>query len=250
MSGQPTPPRILEAFAINAPDCTPAAPVPGGRTNPFPEASQVGITNGAASLNDGFTAANMTDPAAGGIPPFGVDMNGILYLLSSWIAYLAAGQLPEYDATLQTAITGYAAGAVLSKAASPWQTWTSIVAGNVTDPDTSGAGWVSSTPLNTTEAPTAGTHNDVALSTPSDEIHDVSTAAGNIITTGFVPGRDGQKLTITKSSSDTNTYTLASLTGSAAGHQIRCPAGGILLARQYDFVTIQFNATVNAWVQV
>jgi hypothetical protein len=250
MSGQPTPPRILEAFAKNATDCTPAAPVAGGRTNPFPEASQITITGGAASLNDGFPPLTMTDPAAGGIPPYGVDMNGILYLLSSWIAYLAAGQLPEYDATLQTAMTGYAVGAKLSQAANPAALWTNIVAGNVTDPDTGGAGWVSSVALNTTSAPTAGTHNDVALSTPSDEIHDVSTAAGNIVTTGFVPGRNGQRLTITKTSSDTNTYTLSSLTGSAAGHQIRCPAGGILLVRQYDYVTIEFNSTVNAWVQV
>lgn len=250
MAGQAQPPRLVEPFAKNATTCTPAAPVAGGRTFPFPTPSQVGVTNGAASLDDGFTAANMTDPAAGGIPPFGVDMNGILFYLSSWAAYLAAGQLPFYDATLQTAMSGYAQGTVLAQAAAPWETWTSIVAGNVTDPDTGGAGWVSSTPLNTTSAPTAGTHNDVALSTPSDEIHDVSTAAGNIVTTGFIPNRNGQRLTITKTSADTNTYTLSSLTGSAAGHQIRIPSGGILLARQYDNVTIEFNSTVNAWVQV
>lgn len=249
-SGQALPPRLLEPFAKNATNCSPAAPVAGGKTYPFPQASQISVTGGAASLDDGFVPLNMTSPAAGGIPPFGVDMNGILFYLSSWVAYLAAGQLPFYDATLQTFMSGYAIGTVLAQAASPYETWTSIVDGNMTDPDTGGAGWVSSVPLNETLAPAAGTTNDIALANGSDQILDVNTGAGNSTLTGFIPKRDGQRLTVTKTSSDANTCTLASLTGSAAGHQIRCPAGGILLARQYDYVTIQFNATVNAWVQV
>lgn len=250
MSGQPTPPRLLEAFAINATACTPASPVAGGKTSPFPEATQIGVTNGAASLNDGFPPLTMTDPAAGGTPPFGVDMNGILYLLSAWIAYLAAGQGPGYDATLQTAMAGYAVGARIQQAANPAALWINIVAGNTTDPDTGGAGWVSSTPLNETMTLASGTTNDIALANASDQILDVSTAAGNATLTGFVPGRDGQRLTITKTSSDANTCTLAALTGSASGHQLRLPTGGVLLVRQYDYVTIQFNSTVNAWVQV
>src|SRR5271170_632129 len=147
MTGQAQPPRLLEPFAKNATECTPEEPVAGGKTVPFPQPSQISVLSGAASLDDGFVPLNMTDPTSGGVPPFGVDMNGILFYISSWAAYFAAGQLPQYDATLQTFMAGYAVGSVLSKAAAPWETWTSIVDGNMTDPDTGGVGWVSSSPL-------------------------------------------------------------------------------------------------------
>lgn len=251
MSGQPLPPRLPEAFAKNATACTPEAPVAGGKTAPFPTGSQITTFNGAASLDDGFVPLNMTAPTSGGVPPFGVDMNGILFVISSWAAYLGAGQLPFYDAALQTAMGGYALGAVLAKAAAPNETWTNIVAGNVTDPDTGGAGWVSSTPLSQTFAPTAGTNNNVALANSSDQFLDISTAAGNSTITGFVAPvvRNGQRLTVTKTSADANTCTLASLTGSSAANQLRLPSVGQLLARQYDQVTFQYNSTLALWIQ-
>lgn len=244
MSGQAQPPRLLEPFAVNAPTCTPAAPVPGGRTFPFPEPSQVGIVNGAASLNDGFTAANMTDPAAGGIPPFGVDMNGILFYLSSWCAYLAAGQLPFYDATLSAAIGGYTIGSVLSKAANPFETWTSHVDANVTDPDTGGAGWISSDPLYSAAALT-GT-NDVVLPGASDYYIDVSTTAGAINFTGFVAQRAGQRIYFTNVGTGVNLLTLQALTGSAAANQIAAPSDISTVLNQT--VSIQYSKGKGKWI--
>lgn len=248
--GQATPPVILEPFAKNATACSPAAPVPGGKTSPFPQASQIDTTEGAASLDDGFVPLNMTDLVDGGVPPFGVDMNGILFLLSSHVAALAAGQLYVWSATLSTFMEGYAVGAVVQQAADPNAFWVNTVAGNTEDPDSGtpgGSGWWSTKPLNTTSAPTAGTHNDLTLVGASDEIHDVSTAAGNIVVTGFVAQRDGQRLLIRKTSSDANTYTLESLTGSAAANQMQLP-GNMVLAVQYQTIAIRWNATVDKWV--
>ena len=53
-----------------------------GTKNTIPNASQIAITPGAASYNDGFPPLTRTPVAAGGVPPFGEDMNGILYAMS------------------------------------------------------------------------------------------------------------------------------------------------------------------------
>lgn len=252
MSGQAQPPRLLEPFAKNAPTCTPEAPIAGGKTVPFPQPSQISVLSGAASLDDGFVPLNMTDPTAGGVPPFGVDMNGILFYLSSWCAYFAAGQLPFYDATLQAFMGGYAQGAVLAQAAAPWATWTSLVAANTTDPDTGGAGWVSSVPLYASSAPAAGTYLDNVPPTVSDMLLDYDCTAGNINLGGFVAQRDGQRLTIRKTDASANVLTVTTGTGTA-GNQLQA-VGDIALAQQYADVTIRFqkeiNSNVGAWVLV
>lgn len=244
MSGQPTPPRIVEAFAIDA--------ASQYITNPFPVASQIGITDGAASLHDGFPPLTFLELEAGGVPPAGADFNGILYLLSAWVAYLAAGQRPLYDATLQTDMGGYAQGAVLAQAAAPWATWTSLVAANLTDPDTGGAGWISSIPLYASSAPAAGTYTNTAPPTVSDMLLDYDCSAGNINLGGFVAQRNGQRLTVRKSDSSANVLTVTTGTG-AAGNQLQA-VGDVALAQQYAEVTFQYNkaisAGVGAWVIV
>jgi hypothetical protein len=245
MSGQPTPPRIVEAFALSAPNCDPSAPIAGGKTNPFPAASQISIVDGAASLVDGFVPLNMTDPTSGGIPPFGVDMNGILYLISSWAAFLAAGQLPGYDATLQAAMGGYALGARIQQAANTSAVWISTVAGNMTNPDTGGAGWLSSAPLYSAAA-LPGT-NDVVLPGVSDYVIDIDTTSGARTITGFVAQRSWQKVTLC--TTGVNTVQYNPLTGSAANNQIRLSTGGVTVL-QNDSITFQFVPTINKWVQV
>jgi hypothetical protein len=139
MSGQPTPPRLVEAFAVNAGF--------GYITFPFPAASQISTTPGAASLEDGFPPLCFLDPADGGVLPSGADFNGILNLISSWAAFLGAGQIPAYDATLQAAMGGYKIGARVAQATNTNAVWISTVDANVTNPDTGGAGWLSSVPF-------------------------------------------------------------------------------------------------------
>ena len=242
MAGQAQPPRLLEPFAKNAPECTQASPIAGGKTFPFPQESQQSILNGAASLDDGFVPLNMTDPTLGGVPPFGIDENGILFYVSAWVVYFAAGQIPFYDATLQTFMGGYAIGTVLAQAADPHETWTSLVDANVTDPDTGGAGWVSSVPLYSAAALT-GT-NDVVLPGPSDYVINVA-AATNF--TGFVAQRDGQCITFVFTGAS-GLLEFTPLATSAAGNQIS--ASGTLGYNKGDSVKIQYSQGFGKWLVI
>ena len=142
-----TPDIITEAFGVHA----------GGGfiTKPIPLTT---ATPGAASYDQGFPALTMQPIAGGGIPPFGQDMNGILYSLTSNVAALWAGQPYLYSSTVSTAIGGYAVGAILGMSDGSGL-WLNTVAANTTDPDGgSAAGWV---PLfrygSTTVAGTSGT---------------------------------------------------------------------------------------------
>jgi hypothetical protein len=109
---------------------------------PIPTTSQIGINNGFASLPDGFVPLNQQPVAAGGIPPYIQDMNGILNQLSAWAQWQEAGGPIVYNSTLQTAIGGYAQGAIVQSATTLGILWMSTADNNTTNPDASGAGWV------------------------------------------------------------------------------------------------------------
>lgn len=111
-----------------------------GFTRPIPEASQIGVQGGAASLTDGFPPLCFVPVAAGGIPPWGADFNGLLNLITLWSRWQGAGAPVHHDAALSTAIGGYPQGAVLH-ADTVGRFWISTVDDNVTDPDAGGAGW-------------------------------------------------------------------------------------------------------------
>ncbi len=105
----------------------------------IPQASQIGVTPGAASLADGFPPLCFLPVSAGGVPPFGQDMNGILNEITANLQWLQAGGVPSYNAAFSAAIGGYPQGAVLRAAGGGL--WISTVDNNTTDPDTGGAGW-------------------------------------------------------------------------------------------------------------
>src|ERR1700761_1612563 len=88
----------------------------GAYIRTVPVASQIGITNGAASYTDGFVPLNMTPIASGGVPPFGQDFNGILNAMSKAIQFAQAGYHYPYNSAFSTAISGYPAGALLTRA--------------------------------------------------------------------------------------------------------------------------------------
>lgn len=238
MSGQPSPIKLIEAFAINAG----AAYI----TKPFPVPSQIpGGNPGSASLNDGFTPLNMTPQEEGGIPVSGKDMNGICYLLSTVIAAVSAGQVfYPFDAVYAAAIGGYAVGATLQGALNLAQRWTNTLNGNTADPAADASHWISSVPLYATSAPTAGVHADNVLAGPSDYVLDFNTAAGVITLNGFVAQRDGQRLIV--SNTGANPLTIGALVGTAA-NQVRMSSAIVLL--QGDSITIQYSATLALWVQ-
>lgn len=126
MAGITTPPVIVEPFGINA--------LSANITLPIPVASQIGITNGAASYNDGFPPDTMIPVVAGGTPPFGQDFNGILYTITASLAAIQAGQPWLYSATIVAAIGGYPVGTIVGSSDGSGL-WINTVAANVTDPD-------------------------------------------------------------------------------------------------------------------
>ncbi len=132
--------------ASNAPSKSAVPFADSGTKNTIPVASQIGVTPGAASFTDGFPPLTMTPLAAGGVPPYGADFNGILNFLSAAVRWAQAGGGYPYDGAFSTAVGGYPRGArVLS--ADGTGAWRSISDNNTTDPDAGGAGWVAAAPV-------------------------------------------------------------------------------------------------------
>lgn len=123
------------------PALLPKAFAASGTKNTIPVDSQISVTPGAASLTDGFPSLTMTPLAAGGVPPYGADTNGILNWLSQICQWSNAGGVYPYNAAFSTAIGGYPKGALIQKASGVGY-WVSSSDNNTTDPDTGGAGWV------------------------------------------------------------------------------------------------------------
>lgn len=115
----------------------------GGYIRPVPEASQIGITDGAASLTDGFPPLNFLPVGAGGVPPFGQDMNGLMKQVTEWSQWQAAGGTASYNSAFSTAIGGYPKNAVIMGASGAYL-WQNLVDDNTSDPEAGGANW---TPL-------------------------------------------------------------------------------------------------------
>lgn len=116
----------------------------GAYIRTVPVQSQIGIQDGAASFNDGFVPDNFTPVAAGGVPPFGQDFNGLLNIITSWQQWQQAGGPVGYDATFAAAVGGYPLGAILNSNVTLGAQWCSTVDGNLTNPDDplTSTGWV------------------------------------------------------------------------------------------------------------
>ncbi|MBV1833093.1 glycine-rich domain-containing protein [Novacetimonas pomaceti] len=106
-----------------------------------PVASQIGITDGAASFTDGFVPLNAQPESSGGIPPAIQDFNGLLNQMSAVEKAFCAGTFFPFDSAFSTAIGGYPLGAVVAAAASG-QFWVSTADDNTTTPGASGASWM------------------------------------------------------------------------------------------------------------
>lgn len=140
----------------------------GGYIRPIPEASQIGITDGAASLTDGFVPLNATPIGAGGVPPSIQDMNGILYEISGWSRWQAAGGPVYFDAAFAADIGGYPKGACLQSTVTDGVFWISTANGNTTDPDGgSAANWKRALPLPASGAETQAGSDATKFVTPA-----------------------------------------------------------------------------------
>lgn len=108
-------------------------------TTPLPEGSQ---PSGRASLVDGFPPLTFDPIAAGGSPPWGRDMNGLMFQVTKWQQWTAAGGPIPFDATFAAKIGGYPKGAMLQKASTTDRYWISTAENNSSNPDTGGANWI------------------------------------------------------------------------------------------------------------
>lgn len=127
----------------NAPSKTVLPFAADGGKNTIPVASQIGIVNGAASFTDGFPPLTRTPVAAGGVPPFGVDVNGILNQISAIAQWANAGAGYVWDSTFSSNsdVDGYPAGARVLRSDGTGY-WLNLVDNNTTNPESSPVGWV------------------------------------------------------------------------------------------------------------
>lgn len=109
-----------------------------GLKNTIPQAAN--NTTGKAGFDKGFPERTMLPKASGGIPPSGMDFNGILFDVTNILRYMQAGGRPTFSAEMATAIGGYPVGAVLvsNDGKSVFQ---NTLDGNANDPNLVATGW-------------------------------------------------------------------------------------------------------------
>lgn len=235
MSGVDTPPVVYRPFGAEQDVPYITVPIP----------DDAPVTPGKASFQFGFPALTMTNPAAGGIPPSGADVNGILYTVSAWCAFLQAGQRSVYNVTVAAAIEGYSVGAVL--AGDALYQYTNAVDGNEDDPEVDLSGWVRNVAVHEEITEVAGQYDNYVLPGPSDYILDFDTSAGNVDFSGFIAQRDGQKLYLNNTGPGL-VQVLALNGGSTALRQVRIPSDLAIVENQT--LTLMYSNGVGKWLAV
>lgn len=215
MSGAPTPPVLLEPIAADA--------ASDNITNPMPDAP---TGTNAASVQLGFPPITMESELAGGEPPLGQDINGFLFLLSSHLFALQAGQGYQFNANVASAAAmggGYAVGATLEMADGTGF-WLNTVNANTSNPDTTGTsgGWI---PLVAWGTPTVlGLTGGVTVLTVAQYKYPVIILAGTLTSNAIVqvPNLYKQYLFINSTTGD---FALTVQTV-AGGSGVAIPQGG------------------------
>lgn len=133
---------------MGAPTVPPVIPQPWATGNPSLTNTIPNTTSspGLASWAQGFPADTMQPIVAGGVPPFGQDVNGLGLALSSHDYYVQAGETYPYQAAVSAALGGYGLGCILGSATDPSVVWFNTIANNTSNPDAtdgSAVGWVS-----------------------------------------------------------------------------------------------------------
>lgn len=151
-----------------------------GGKNSIPVASQLPGNINGASYTDGFPPATRTAIVAGGKPPAGLDVNGVLFDISSHIRWLNAGGPYAYDSSFATDsnVGGYPQGAQITSA-DLQGAWLSLNDNNTDNPDTgAGTKWVPARAYGVT-AVTGLTNANVTL-TPAQAAKNKITLAGTL----------------------------------------------------------------------
>jgi hypothetical protein len=189
-------------------------------TRTIPQASQIGIQDGAASLTDGFPPKCFVPVASGGTPPFGKDFNGLLKQVTQWDQWQQAGGPIVFDASFQSSIGGYPMGAIVEIVAGG-PAFMSTVENNTVAPAVGAAGWM---PI-----PTFGANVTTVTATSTLSVYNaglilVNATSGNvIITMPSVAGANGVPLPFNFVRVDASANTV---TVNAAGSDAFWPTGG------------------------
>ena len=153
-----------------------------GSKNPIPEVSTGSmVTDGLAAMDTGFPSTTLTPRSAGGVPPHGEDMNGILNAITSKLQASDAGARYPFDATFATSIGGYPNGAVVMSSDLAGE-WLNTIDANSTNPEgtaTISTGWV---PLNFAGA------SAVSISTANITMSCLAAARPVLILSGALTG--------------------------------------------------------------
>ncbi|ELY2523516.1 phage tail protein [Cronobacter sakazakii] len=133
MNSSDIPSRITKAFGVN------------GLKNAIPVDSSAATDNsGVATFDKGFPPITMQPLSAGGIPPSGKDMNGVLYSATLQQQWQNAGMTYPFSQDFSDAISGYPKGAIVPSSVYTGQ-WLNLNEANETPPESStgaSTGWV------------------------------------------------------------------------------------------------------------
>ncbi|WP_105653548.1 phage tail protein [Cronobacter malonaticus] len=133
MNSSDIPSRITKAFGVN------------GLKNAIPVESSAATDNsGVATFDKGFPPVTMQPLSAGGIPPSGKDMNGVLYSTTLQQQWQNAGMTYPFSQDFSDAISGYPKGAIVPSSVYTGQ-WLNLSDSNGTSPESptgANTGWV------------------------------------------------------------------------------------------------------------
>lgn len=231
--GALVPPSVVAAFTFGGtPDVDYAI---------IPVASQVGVSPELASFVTGFPPATRMARTSGGIPPRGLDMNGILFMTTGHIAWMSGGNGYVFNDDVVTVAGGYNVGAILRSAVNPAVHFFNTQADNITDPDDVGAlGWLPFNPVSAgatgdqSVTATAGA-NAVALDSIGVAFLDVDTTAGAADITDLTGAANGQIVTVTN--------------GGPNSLDVSFVPGGLTILSGESF-TARYRASVPTWVPI
>lgn len=221
----------------------------GPDIRPIPEASQIGITAGAASLTDGFPPACFVPPGAGGTPPWGADFNGLLKQITLWNRWQAAGAPAVYDATFSTAISGYPKGTVLN-GTTTGLLWYSLVDNNTVDPNAgASANWLAIGPYGQQQQPgnyVVATGTNAYAITLAPPPPNYASLVGVPIRVKFPNGQTTQGMTLNVNTLGAKTILRSAVTTSQPQTFFNDVLAGNILELFYDGVSFQIPALNSA----
>ena len=226
----------------------------------IPDASQIGITNGAASWTDGFPPLCFTPYASGGLPPNGLDMNGVFYTLSAINLWNVAGGVYPWDSSFSSNsyVGGYPLGSHVASSDLLGQ-WVSQAENNTSNPETYTGGAQSWFPGDATQVSIAVSNANItltALQANKSTIVLTGALTSNIIIT--VPEFPGKKWTFICEYTNASNHAISIVTAASStvmallmsdnsfgnGIDIVLDGNGVLVPANRDTAQVVPNVTL------